>query len=86
MSPASLGLYCCKYCRIVVKGTLSPKFFPPYMKDITLLNIIHNVKFLFSHPFNAKIADVAKNVRLKGPEKQAIVFCGGPKRKTMSLL
>ena len=30
------------------KGTLSPKFFSSFLKDITFLNIIHKVKISFS--------------------------------------
>ena len=36
-------------------GTLSPNFFPLYMKDITLLNIIHKVKISFPPPFPLKL-------------------------------
>ena len=56
------------------------------MKDITFLNIIHKVKFLFSATFRSKIADLAENVRLEGPEKQAIVSFSGPEKQVMSLL
>ena len=50
------------------KGTLSLKFSPPYMKDITFLNIIHKVKISFSPPFTPKIGDLTENVRLEGPK------------------
>ena len=69
-----------------IKGTLSPKFFPPYMKDITLLIIIYKVKISFSPPFTPKIGDLAENVRLEGPKKQAIVSYSGPEKQAMSLL
>ena len=52
-----------------LKGTLSLKIFSPYMKDITLLNIINKVKISFSPPFTPKIGDLVENVRLKGAEK-----------------
>ena len=55
------------------KGTLSPKTFSPYMKDITLLNITNKVKISFSPPFTPKIGDLAEIVRLEGSKKQAIV-------------
>ena len=55
------------------------------MKYITCLNIIHMVKFLFSPPFRSKIADLAENVRLEGPQKQAIVSCSGPGKQAISL-
>ena len=54
---------------ISFKGTLSLKIFPPYMKDITLLNIINKVKISFSPPFTPKIGDLAEIVRLEGPKK-----------------
>ena len=69
-----------------IKGTLSPKLFFPYMKYITFLNIIHNLKISFSTPFTHKISYLAENVRLEGPKKQAIVSCRGPKKQAMSLL
>ena len=56
------------------------------MKEITLLNIIHKVKISFSPPFTPKIGDLAENVRLEGPKKQAIVSCSGPEKQAMSLL
>ena len=56
------------------------------MKDITLLNIIHKVKISFSPSFTPKIGDLAENVRLEGPKKQAIVSCSGPEKQAMSLL
>ena len=56
------------------------------MKDIISLNIINKVKILFEPPFSSKIADLAKIVRLKGPEKQAIVSCSGPEKQAISLL
>ena len=69
-----------------IKGTLSPKFFSPYMKDITFLNIINKVKISFSAPFTPKIGDLAEDVRLEGPKKQAIVSCSRPEKQAMSLL
>ena len=42
------------------------------MNDFPFLNIIHKVKFLFSPLFSSNIADLAENVRLEGPKKQAI--------------
>ena len=68
------------------KGTLSPNKNFSYMKDITSLNIIHKVKISFEPPFSSKIADLADIVRLKGPEKQAIVSCSRPEKQAMSLL
>ena len=56
------------------------------MKDITFLNIIHKVKISFSPSFTPKIGDLAENVRLEGPKKQAIVSCSGPEKQAMSLL
>ena len=56
------------------------------MKDITLLNIIHKVKNSFSPPFTPNVGDLAENVRLEGPKKQAIVSCSGPEKQGMSLL
>ena len=56
------------------------------MKDITLLNIIHKVKISFPPLFTPKIGDLAENVRLEGPKKQAIVSCSGPEKQAMSLL
>ena len=53
-----------------LKGTLLLKYFSPYMKDITFLNIIHKVIFLFSPPFSSKIADLAENIRLEGPKNK----------------
>ena len=47
----------------------------PCMKDITFLNTIHKVKIGFKPSFSSKIADLAENVRLKRPEKEAIVSC-----------
>ena len=55
------------------------------MKDVTFL-IIHEVKLLFSPLFRSKIADLVENVRLEGPEEQAIVSCSGPEKQAMSLL
>ena len=52
----------------VVKGTLSLKFFSPYMREITLLNIINKVKISFSPLFTPKIGDLAEIVRLEGLE------------------
>ena len=75
-----------KAISVQVKGTLSPKFFSLYMKDITLLNIINKVKISFSPPFTPKIGDLAEIVRLEGPKKQAIVSCSGPEKQAMSLL
>ena len=54
------------------------------MKDMTFLNIIHKEKISFSYPFTFKIADLAENVRLVGPEKQAIVSCNGPEKQAIS--
>ena len=68
------------------KGTLSPKFFSPYMKDITFLNIIHKVKISFSPPFTPKMGNLAENVRLEGPKKRAIFSCSGPEKQAISLL
>ena len=45
------------------------------MKDFTFLNIIHKVRISFSPSFTPKIGDLAENVRLEGPKKQAIVSC-----------
>ena len=42
------------------------------MEDITFLNIIRKVKFLFSTHFSSNIVDLAENIRLEGPEKQAM--------------
>ena len=70
---------------MLCKGTLSPKQIFSYMKDITSLNIIHKVIFSFSPPFSSKIADLAENVRLEGPEKQAIVSCSGLEKQAISL-
>ena len=70
----------------LLKGTLSLKIFSPYMKDITLLNIINKVKISFSPPFTPKIGDLAEIVRLEGPKKQAIVSCSGPEKQAISLL
>ena len=56
------------------------------MKDITFLKIIYKVKILRSPPFSFKIADLAENARLEGPEKQAIVSCSGPQKQAISLL
>ena len=69
-----------------LKGTLSRNKKISYMKDITSLNIIHKVKISFEPPFSSKIADLAEIVRLKGPEKQAIVSCSGPEKQAISLL
>ena len=44
------------------------------------------MKILFSIPFSFKIADLAENVRLEGPEKQAMVSSSGPKEQVISLL
>ena len=63
-----------------LKGTLSPKKICLFMKDITFLIIIHKEKISLSPPFSAKIADLAENVRLEGPEKQAIVSCSRPEK------
>ena len=71
---------------ITLKGTLSRNKKFSYMKDITSLNIIHKVKASFEAPFSSKIADLAEIVRLKGPEKQAIVSCSGPEKQAISLL
>ena len=38
-----------------LKGTLSLEIFSPYMKDITLLNIINKVKISFSPPSPLKL-------------------------------
>ena len=56
-----------------------------YHVDITFLNIIHKLNILFEPYFSSKIADLAENVRLEGPEKQAIVSCSGPEKRAMSL-
>ena len=56
------------------------------MNDFPFLNIIHKVKFLFSPLFSSNIADLAENVRLEGPKKQAIVSCSGPEKQAISLL
>ena len=56
------------------------------MKDITLLNIIHKVKISFSPSFTPKFGDLAENVRLEGPKKQAIVSCSGTEKQAISLL
>ena len=69
-----------------LKGTLSPKFSPPYMNDIAFLNIIHKVNISFSPPFTPKIGDLAENVRQEGPKNQAKVSCSGLKNQAMSLL
>ena len=70
----------------ILRGTLSLNFFSPYMKDITLLNIINKVKILFLPPFTPKIGDLADIVRLEGPKKEAIVSCSGPEKQATSLL
>ena len=57
------------------KVTLSPNLNFSYIKDINFLNTIHKVKIGFKPSFSSKIADLAENVRLKRPEKQAIVSC-----------
>ena len=44
------------------------------------------MKIFFSTPFSLKIADLDENVRLKGPEKHAIVSCSEPKKQAKSLL
>ena len=56
------------------------------MKDITFINIVHKEKISFSLPFRSKIANLAENVRLEGPKKQAIVSCSGPEKQAISLL
>ena len=56
------------------------------MKDITFVNIIRKVKISFSPLFTPKIGDLAENVRVEGPKKQAIVFCSGPEKQAISLL
>ena len=51
-----------------------------------LLNIIHKEKLSFSHLFSSKIGDLSENVRLEGPEIQAIVCSSGPEKQAISLL
>ena len=41
-----------------LKGTLSPKFFSPYMKDITFLNIYRNDQVLFSDTLYLVMCDL----------------------------
>ena len=54
------------------------------MKDITFLNIMHKMKITFSRPLSFKIADLAENVRLGGPEKQSIVSsCSGSEKQAI---
>ena len=44
-----------------------------YIIDITLLNTVDKVKITFNPIFSSKMADLAVNVRMKGPKKQATV-------------
>ena len=41
---------------------------------------------MFTPPFSFKIAELAENVRLEGPKKQAIVSYSGPEKQAISLL
>ena len=57
-----------------LKGPCHRNKFFLYMKEIPFLKIIHKEKISFSPPFSFKIADLAENVRLEEPEKQAKVY------------
>ena len=55
------------------------------MKDISFLNTVNNVKNSISPPFTSTWADLAKNIRVKGAEKQAVSLHNGPKKQAVSL-
>ena len=55
------------------------------MKDITLLDTVHNFKNLIWPPYPPKLADLAKDIRVKGAEKQAVSLCNGPEKQAVSL-
>ena len=50
------------------------------MNEITFLNTLNKEKQnSFLTPFTSKIADLHKNLRVKGAEKQAVSLCNGHK-------
>ena len=55
------------------------------MKNITNLNTINNIKNSFCPPFPSKSTDLAKNIRVKGAEKQAVSLRNGPEKQAVSL-
>ena len=96
---AKIGQDCLKLHKIAQDCQTLPEIAKQYMMlarysqrqpkikgDRTFLNIRHKEKISFSPPFSSKMADLTENVRLEGPEKQAIVSCGGPEKQAISLL
>ena len=47
------------------------------MEDINFPNTVNKVKDSFFTPFTSRIADLDKNIRLKGAEKQAVSLHNG---------
>ena len=55
------------------------------MEDINFPNTVNKVKDSFFTPFTSRIADLNKNIRLKGAEKQAVSLHNGLEKEAVSL-
>ena len=56
-----------------------------YMKDITFLNSVDNLKTSIWPPFPKNLFDFDKNIRVKGDENEAISLCNLLEKQALSL-